>query len=197
MDRWMRFIHWCRQPNIIKLRTFNPGLSRVELSMGAKVGVVSGIISGAVFSPLSLLGGWVLGSLMHRPSNELVGYVSFERFVADTLLSPYFVSVIVQNIILGMIAGLLFGSLFIVLYDKLPGKTPTMKGIVTAISYWAALYLGFPLLVYLSTGWFDSMVSYFTNIRHGGPIITVGLGTSILWGWLLGRFWTSERLGKR
>ena len=121
--------------------------------------------------------------------------------VAEHFLSPYFLTNIIPSIIFGVISGLLFGSLFIVLYDKLPGKTPMRKGVVTAISYWAAAYLGFPVIVYLIMGlfanWgFDSMVSYFTNINHGWPIITVGLGTTLLWGWLLGRFWTSDRLGK-
>jgi hypothetical protein len=201
MDSWMRFIHWCRQPTMIKLHTFNPGLTRVELNMGAKVGAVSGVISGAVFAPLSLLLSWIIGTLTFRPNDELGQYVSFERYVADTFLSPYFVTHLVPSIILGVIAGVLFGSLFIVLYDKLPGNTPTMKGIVTGIIYWAAAYPGFVLLSGIIMGgffWggFDSLVSFFTNINHGGPIITVGLGTSLLWGWLLGRFWTSERLGK-
>jgi hypothetical protein len=186
---------------MIKLQTLNPGLTKVELNQGAKVGAVSGVISGAVFSPLVFVVSWVIGWLtfpaLWQPIEPGAMYWSFEEMVAHHFLSPYFLTQTIPSIIFGAVAGLLFGSLFIVLYEKLPGKTPTMKGIVTAIIHWAAAYLIFPLLVPFIMGWYPRYPStYFTDIRHGGPIITVGLGTSLLWGWLLGRFWTSDRLGK-
>jgi hypothetical protein len=190
MELWKLFIKYCPRPGMIKIRTFNPHIGRAGLLRSAKAGVVSGVISGVVFAPLFLLVQWVFGWLIHPQSNELAMYWSFERMVAEHFLSPYFVTFLIPSIIVLMILGLFFGLLFIVLYDKLPGKTSTMKGIVTGIIYGAAFYLGLPLIVYLITGLPENTGAL------GADVIMVGLGTSILWGWLLGRFWAGERFGK-
>ncbi len=52
MDIWKRFIKYCPRPSMIKIRTFNPHISRAGLLRGAKAGAVSGVIYGALFGSI-------------------------------------------------------------------------------------------------------------------------------------------------
>ena len=192
MGYWTRFTKWCQRPKMIKLHTFNPGLGRIELSRGAKAGAVSGIISGAIHSPIQNLGGMFVWILIGRLRNLPVA--SFEDRIAG-IMQPWFLASIMGQIIIEVIAGLIFGLIFVALFDKLPGKTPTMKGIVMAIIYWLALPVGIPMLRDLRDGGLEGLIMFLTGY-HNWVFSAISLIPAILWGWLLVRFWTRERLGK-
>jgi parallel beta-helix repeat protein len=174
MDLLTRFIAWCQRPDMIKLRTFNPHISMVHLVRGAKAGAVSGVIYGAVNAPIINIG-------INLISGQLGNWIA--GIMTDGL---WLLAAILMNSVIGVIAGSIFGLIFVVLYDRLPGTTPTDKGIVMSIIHWAAIPLGLSVRLYM----------FFSNARIWRPIV-IGLGTSILWGWLLGHFWESGRPGPR
>ncbi len=179
MEIWTRFINWCQQPNMIKFRTFNPHIGMVHLVRGAKAGAVSGVIYGAVNVLIINIG-------INLISGQLGNWIA--GIMTDGL---WLVGAILLNSIVGVIGGLIFGLIFVALYDKLPGTTPTDKGIVMSIIHWAAISLGLSVLFYP-----DGLGMFFSNARIWRPIV-ISLGTSILWGWLLGHFWESGRPGPR
>jgi hypothetical protein len=97
---------------------------------------------------------------------------------------------IAQNLVSGLVFGLIFGLIFAALYDRLPGKTPTIKGIMVSIVYWFTIPLGLPVLANLYRWGLEGLYWFLWEPTF------IGLGTSIIWGWLLGHFWASERSGK-
>jgi len=192
MELWKRFIDWCQRPALMKIRRFNPGIGMVELFRGAKAGVVSGIICSAVNSPLINFGFWVYGSIRAQQYNLPVQ--SFGDWVAS-IMQPWFLASIILSIIVGVIGGLIFGLMFAGLYDKLPGKTSAIKGIVISIIQWVAIPLGLPVIQHLNWYGFEGLYWFFSSPFSWMPT-AIGLGTLIIWGWLLGRLWESERFGK-
>jgi parallel beta-helix repeat protein len=179
MDLWTRLIAWCQRPGMIKLRTFNPHIDMVHLVRGAKAGAVSGVIYGAVNAPIINIG-------INLFNGQLGNWVA--GIMTDGL---WLLAAILMNSILGVIAGSIFGLIFVVFYDRLPGTTPADKGIVMSIIHWATISLG--LSVLFSP---NGLYMFFSNARIWRPIV-IGLGTSILWGLLLGHFWESGRLDQR
>ena len=180
MDHWKRFIDWCKRPDMIKIRTFNPSIGIAELLRGAKAGAVSGVIFGAL-----------LGSIGNIGLNVINGIINgrLEWFVASLMTEGMmWLGPIIVYIIFGVIGGLIFGLMFAALYDKLPGKTPKSKGIVTSIIFWVVLILGFPALANLYRWGFEGLYEFVCGSFYQTQAV-IGLGTSILWGWLLGRFW--------
>ena len=168
---------------MIKIRTFNPGIGMAELFRGAKAGAVSGVIYGPV--------NWLIINIgLNVPYGHLGNW--FARIMTDGM---YALNCIIMNLISGVILGLVFGLIFVALYDKLPGKTPAIKGIVISIIYWIAIPLGLPVLSYLNRWGFEGLYEFFSSPSSWMPT-AIGLGALIIWGWLLGRFWESERFGK-
>jgi len=184
MDRWKRFIDWCRRPGMIKIRTFNPGIGTAELFRGAKAGAVSGVIYGAINAPIINMG-------INLIDGNLGNWIA--RIMTDGWF--WLGGAILMNIFFGVILGLIFGLIFVALYDKLPGKTPTIKGIVTSIIYWVTIPLGLSVLFHLNQSGFEGLHEFFSGPHNWMPT-AIGLGVLIIWGWLLGRFWESERFGK-
>jgi hypothetical protein len=78
---------------------------------------------------------------------------------------------------MSVIFSVVIGLVFVAIYDKLPGKTPTLKGIVFSLSFWAVTFRWVHLLG--SDYWCWSIID---------------LGTMLLWGGMLGHFYTGERL---
>jgi len=187
MDILKRFMAWCQRPDMIKIRTFNPHIGMAELLRGAKAGAVSGVIFGAL---LGSIGNIVINVIYAIINGRLDWFVASLMTDGMGTLGP-----ILVYIIYGLIGGLIFGLMFAALYDKLPGKTPAIKGIVTSIIFWGVLLLGLPALVNLYRWGFEGLYWFVCDSFYQEQAV-VGLGTSILWGWLLGRFWASERLGK-
>jgi len=164
---------------MIKLRTFNPHIGMVHLVRGAKAGAVSGVIYGAVNVLIINIG-------INLINGQLGNFVT--GIMTDGL---WLVGATLMNSILGAVLGLIFGLIFVVLYDRLPGITSTDKGIVTSIIHWAAIPLGVSVLFY------PEGLSVFFRSSRNWRVILIGLGTSILWGWLLGHFWERGRPGLR
>ena len=192
MNYWKRFINWCQRPKMINRRTLNPHIHLPRLSRGAKVGSVSGIISGAVQSPIQNFGGNIVWMLIARLRNLPVA--SFMDIVAGIMQSWFLVTIII-SIIFEFIAGLFLGLIFVVLFDKLPGKTPKRKGIVMSIIYWLALPVGIPMLRNVRDWGLEGLIVFLTGYFNWVNS-AISLIPAILWGWLLGRFWISERFGK-
>jgi len=183
MDLWKRFIDWCRRPDMIKIRRFNTSIGTVALFRGAKAGVVSGVIYGPV--------NWLIINIgINLPYGNLGNW--FAGIMTDGMWA---LNCIIMNLISGVILGFVFGMMFAALYDKLPGKTPAIKGIMISIFYWVALPLGLPVLSYLYRWGFEGLDWFFSSPSNWMPT-AIGLGALIIWGWLLGRFWQSERFGK-
>ena len=183
MELWKRFIDWCRRPGMIKIRTFNPGIGMAALFRGATAGAVSGVIYGPV--------NWLIINIgINLPYGDLGNWVN--RIMTDGMWA---LNCIITNLISGVILGLVFGLIFAALYDKLPAKTPAIKGIVISIIYWVAMPLGLPVLSYLYRWGFEGLYEFFSWSSNWMPT-AIGLGALIMWGWLLGRFWGSERFGK-
>jgi len=86
---------------------------------------------------------------------------------------------------------LIFGLMFVAFYDKLPGKTSQRKGIVTSIIFWFALLLGLPAVINLYRGGFEGL-SVFVKYSLYLDQAVLSLAPVIFFGWLMGRFWTSE-----
>jgi hypothetical protein len=183
MDRWKRFFDWCRRPNMIKIHAVNSGIGKAELFRGAKAGAVSGIIYGPV--------NWLIINIgINLPYGNLGNWVA--RIMTNGMWA---LNCIIMNLIPGAILGLIFGLIFATLYDKLPGKTPPIKGIVISIIYWVAIPLGLPVLSYLNRWGSEGLYEFFSSSSNWMPTV-IGLGALIIWGWLLGRFWESERFGE-
>lgn len=179
MDLWKHLISWCKRPNMIKTSEYNPQIVMMsKLGRGVKVGATSGVIYG----PLNWL---IINMGLNLPYGHLGNWIS--RIMTD---GTWYLGCITINLVSGLIFGLIFGLLFAALYDKLPGKTSTMKGIMISIIYWFTIPLGLPVLANLYRWGLEGL--YWFSWQ---PTL-IGLGTSIIWGWLLGRFWASERLGK-
>jgi parallel beta-helix repeat protein len=160
---------------MIKIHTFNPHIGMVHLVRGAKAGAVSGAIYGALNTPIINIG-------INLINGQLGNWVT--GIMTDGL---WLVGATLMNTILGAVLGLIFGLIFVVLYDRLPGITPTDKGIVTSIIHWAVIPLS--LSVLFSP---EGLSMFFSSHRNWRPIV-IGLGMSILWGWLLGHFWERGR----
>lgn len=79
----------------------------------------------------------------------------------------------------GIIGGLIFGLIYAAIYNSLPGSSSVAKGIVLAIIFWLILSVGIGFVV---SGIFG-MTYYILNS------IIIGLIGSIIWGYLLGKFW--------
>jgi hypothetical protein len=193
MAIWKRFMAWCQKPGMIKIRTFNPHISMAGLLKGAKVGAVSGVFSGAVISPIMNFGSWPVVWLRRRLLNLPI-YSTFESHIATVMQPRYLVTIIIMSIIFEVFLGLIFGLIFAGLYDKLPGKTPKKKGIVMSIIYWLAIPVGISVLREIRYGGLLGLYWFFMG--SGIWVTALGLIPSILWGYMLGRFWTSKRLGK-
>lgn len=185
MELWKHFIEWCRNPSMIKIRRFNPGITMAALFRGTIAGAVSGVIHGAV-TPL------IINIVIHRPFMH-GGHLA--RSLAY-VMRDYFV-VVPMSTVFGVIFGVIFGLIFVALYDRLPGKTPAIKGIMTSLIYWIAIPLCLTLRAYLHEWGFEGLYLLFDpdGFEIWG-LIAIELPLSIIWGWLLGRFWESEWLGR-
>ena len=154
-----------------------------DFARGAKAGVVSG----AIYGPINWL---IINIGIALINGDLGNWVT--HIMTDGI---WFLDCIIKNLISGLIFGLILGLIFAAVYDKLPGKTPTIKGIVISIIYWVTIPLGLPVLSYLSRWGFEGL--YWEFVYAGTwKATTIALGTSIIWGWLLGYFWESDWLGK-
>jgi len=141
-----------------------------EFRRGAKAGAVSGIIYG----PIS----WLFANIgLNLP------YGTMGNWVATMDLS--YLTCIISNIIVGALGGLIFGLFFAVLFDKLPGKTSDIKAFMISILFWITFHLVIPVLNTLRGYGFES----FYWDPFDSSMVVIGMGASILWGWLLGSFW--------
>lgn len=185
MTFWTRFLKWCRKPEMIKVHTFNPSLGRIELIRGAKTGAVSGIIFGVLLGSILNIGLNIIYNMIH-------GHL--EYYMTSLITEPPLAPIMVY-IIFGVIGGLIFGLIFALLYDKLPGKTPKSKGIMTSLIFWGATVLGFPALINLCEGGFEGLYWFVISSFYWEQAV-IGLGSSAIWGWLIGHFWARGRISK-
>jgi hypothetical protein len=169
---------------MIKIRAFNPHISRAGLVKGVKAGVVSGVIHGALL-------GFVLNIVYNVIYAIRMGRL---ELYLDNWMTRGAFGGILSYVIMGAVFGLIFGLMFAALYDKLPGKTPAGKGIITSIIFWGAALLGVPALYHLSQGGLEAV--YWFVISMGWDQALTAMYLAIPSGWLMGRFWAGERFGK-
>jgi len=147
-----------------------------ELVSGAKSGVISGSIYGVINTVV--INVVVTGLIFPTVFPEF--FVGGLRFLRITVVAVW----LIGGLIIGAFGGLVFGLIFAVLHGRLPGKTPKIKGIILSIVFW--VIFGLTQQLALSARWPPEAVFLISM-----PIMT-SLGTSVLWGILLGTFW--ERL---
>ena len=137
-----------------------------ELSRGAEAGAVSGVIYGPA--------NWLI---INIGVNFLYG--NLDSWVAHVMADVMgYLSCIAENLVSGLILGLIFATL----YDKFPGRTSAIKGIVISIIYWVAIPLGLPVVSSLYRWGFEGLYWAF----DWRPT-AIGLDTSMIWGgrWVL------------
>ena len=144
-------------------------------SNGAKAGVVAGVAYGILLSIVSyftLLS--IKDSVISVLSQDLPPSSPFtpeQLFGIALLLAPVIAAVV------GVIGGLILGAIYGKLIEKIPGKSPVMKGIIFGAVLW--------LLV--------SVLGGYSNIQYGLEYYLVQVGTglagALLFGVLLGYFY--------
>jgi|SRR3984957_18367504 len=144
-------------------------------SNGAKAGVVAGVAYGILLSIVSyftLLS--IKSSVISVLSQNLPPSSPFtpeQLFGIALLLTPVIVAVG------GVIGGLILGAIYGKLIEKIPGRSPVMKGIIFGAVLW--------LLV--------SVLGGYGNIQYGLEYYLVQVGTglagALLFGVLLGYFY--------
>lgn len=65
------------------------------------------------------------------------------------------------------------------------------KAFVVSLIYWVTIPLGLPVLSQLAKYGVEGLYWFVLDVSAWLPT-AIGLGTSMLWGWLLGRLWTRE-----
>lgn len=142
---------------------------------GVKAGVVAGVVYGIV---LGILGYFTVISEKSRIITALTN--SLPPNSPFTLEQLYGIVVLVTPIILtigGVIGGLIVGALYGKLFERIPGGSATVKGIMVAIVLWLIL----------------SVVGEIGNIQYGVAAylsaIGVGLASALMYGFLLGYFY--------
>jgi riboflavin transporter FmnP len=148
-------------------------------------GAIAGVGSGVIYGPIN----WLFINLGLN-----IGHLEYwgSGLVTDGM---WVLSCITKNLISGLIFGLVFGLMYVALYDKLPSTTSTAKGVMMSIIYWIAVPLSLSMLSRLHRDGIEGLYWSLSSLPFVLPI-AIGLGTCVLWGWLLGRFWASEQLGK-
>jgi hypothetical protein len=160
---------------MIKIHTFNPHIGRIKLlphTKGVKAAAISGTIYGALLTPIMNISLFL----------DMIWFRSIARATPWEMLVEYYTDIwywvgIIMYAIIGTIGGLITAWIFVDIYDSLPGKNPTMKGIVIGFIQWISLVL-------------------FVATPFGWASILMSLGNSILWGLSLGHFCSRESLGK-
>ncbi len=152
-----------------------------ELRRGVKAGVVSGVIYGFV-------GGVLLGLVTIEVIFPVLTVPEFTTLFGGSFAWIIFVGVLLIGPLVGAIGGLILGLIFAALYGRLPGRKSMVKGVILAVVT-SAIALG-PILGLVAAPGLPSEFLFLLPV-----LIALGLGTSVLWGVLLGTLW--DRLGRR
>ncbi|NWG09932.1 MAG: hypothetical protein HXX80_06500 [Nitrososphaerales archaeon] len=146
-----------------------------KVTVGVKAGVVSGAIYGIIIAPITyitliFLKEDIMSSIIASlpPDSSIIVEQAYNIVL---LIGPIFA------FITGIILGLIFGIIYGWAYDKIPGRTSMIKGIVFGIILW----LIFSVL--LGSGNLQYSVTYYL---YG---LGEGLITSLIFGLLLGFFY--------
>lgn len=107
MDYWTRFIKWCQRPNMIKIRTDNPGINLVKIVNGIPAATVSGVVFGVINPILIDLSSWTISLMDHikfpfpdyvwetfpkTPWEKLTSLITEEWFLVSIIMSVIFSS---------------------------------------------------------------------------------------------------------
>ncbi len=141
---------------------------------GIKAGIVSGIIYGIISAILGLL-------IIMVYWQTLMGGLGVFFMGTDMMAVFMFMlpSLFIGAIVAGIIGGIIFGLIYAAIYNSLPGSTSVMKGIVLSLLFW--------IIFSLALG-YTSMTVYGMEYFAVNNVV-IGLITSVIWGFLLGKFW--------
>jgi hypothetical protein len=120
-----------------------------------------------------LIGGIVAGIVLAVLTAILIYVTEGSTDFANTITT-----IVASNLIGYIIFGIIFGIIFAAIYDKLPGATAIMKGMSLAIIIW---------ILGIIIGYFTTFQTF--GITTFGGNIIIGLISSIIWGYIIGRFW--------
>jgi hypothetical protein len=142
---------------------------------GVKAGLVAGILYGIVLAILSYF------TVMSEKSTIIAAIT--KNMPANTSFTPeqlYGIALIAAPVVAtigGIIGGLIIGAIYGRLFEKIPGGSSTIKGILVGIVLWVLI----------------SVIGGAGNLQYGiGSYLTgigVGLVSALLFGFLLGYFY--------
>jgi len=142
---------------------------------GVKAGVIGGVVYGIVLGISSYF------AVIYEKSRIITALTN--SLPANSPFTPeqlYGIVVLVTPVILtigGVIGGLIVGALYGKLFERIPGGSATVKGILVAIVLWLIL----------------SVAGGIGNLQYGASAylsgIGVGLVSALLFGFLLGYFY--------
>ena len=148
-----------------------------DFGRGIKAGIISGIIYGIIIGIFSAIVSFIMWDTISAAYDDVISGFGFGGLIEFTL-EGQIINGFIGGIIYGIIFGLIFGLIYAAVYNSLPGSTSIMKGIVLMLIVWLILSVG---LGYLS-------IDLFGTTYYIVSLIT-GLIGSIIWGFLLGKFW--------
>jgi len=143
---------------------------------GLKAGVVSGVIYSIILAPFTYLSlillkedivAMIIASL--PPGSSITPEQAFNFVLIIGIISTF-----ILGLIFGIIAGIIYGWA----YEKIPGRTSIIKGIIFGLILWLILSVLLGLLAYLQYG-----ITYYLY-SLGGDLIA-----SLIFGVLLGFFY--------
>jgi len=149
------------------------------MSTGLKAGALSGVIDGVILAPIS----YYMVLLM---KDEIISGIEASLpagspFTPQQLFDLVLIMVPIFAIIGGLIAGLILGAIYAWTYNKIPGKTPFLKGLV----YGAILWVIFGLLLGLSNLLQYGIIPYLMSVAE---TLVASMVFAALLGVFYGRF---------
>jgi len=146
---------------------------------GGKAGLLAGLIyavveAAAVVTLLVVFKSTVIATVSSELSagSTLNGSAAYDGLVVTDA---------VVAVVFGILAGVALGLLFGAVWDRLPGRRAVTKGVVFGLILWLFLHV---------------IADYFENLKYGVTFyivdIGLGLGTSLVYGALLGLFFERE-----
>lgn len=145
-----------------------------ELARGAKAGIVSGVIYGALN-----------GLFVKLVAISVLFPSAFAEHFGQGLLITWFGG----GVIFGVIGGVIFGLILAAGYTRLSGRTSVIKGVILSIPFWVVMGIYDDVMQTVDVAGWDAVM----------PVVAIplvlGLAVSILWGVLLGFFW--DRFGTK
>ena len=149
----------------------------------AKAGGRAGILAGLIYG---ILGAAAVVTLLVAFKSHVIEVIRSElpsgsTVNVNTVYDPLVAVDAAVAVVFGIVAGLALGLVFGAVSDRIPGRRGVTKGLVFGIIFWLILHV---------------LADYIENLKYGVTFylvdIGLGLGTSLVYGVLLGIFFERE-----